>query len=123
MSNVAQMEDNLSYMRAFRPLNVAEQAVISQAQRALKEIPQIACTACHYCCKGCPMQIPIPEIFAAMNTKLVWGQDGRARREYSEATENAGKASDCIQCGQCESACPQQLKIITLLKDAAAALE
>ena len=123
MSNVEQMEDNVSYMKDFRPMDEHDLAVIARAQAALKSIPQIPCTACHYCTEGCPMQIPIPEIFAAMNRKLVWGREDEAKRRYANETKGKGKASDCIQCGQCEGACPQQLKVIDLLRDCAGALE
>ncbi len=33
------------------------------------------------------------------------------------------KASDCIACGQCEDACPQNIHVISRLRDSAAALE
>ncbi len=115
MSNIAQMEDNLSYMRNFKPLDEAEQDVIRRAQEAIQGDKAIACTACHYCTEGCPMNIPIPEIFAVSNRQR--GNEAfRTRREYSIATEGRGKASDCIECGQCEGACPQHLPIIELLK-------
>ena len=117
MSNMAQMEDNLSYMRNFKPLSEAEQAVIEEAQKALSRDKSIPCTACHYCTDGCPMTIPIPEIFAVKNDEdrhKTW--DG-GNQKYRIATANRGKASDCIECGQCESACPQHLPIISLLKE------
>ena len=47
MSNLAQMEDNLSYMRAFKPLSEGEQAVVRKAQQALNDDQSIPCTACH----------------------------------------------------------------------------
>ena len=74
MSNLEQMEDNLSYMKDFRPLNAHEQQAIRKAQEAINGVKSIPCTACHYCTGGCPKQIPIPEIFAARNRQLVWGQ-------------------------------------------------
>ncbi|MBQ6905297.1 MAG: aldo/keto reductase [Spirochaetia bacterium] len=117
MSNMAQMEDNLSYMRNFKPLSKAEQAVIEEAQKALSRDKSIPCTACHYCTDGCPMTIPIPEIFAVKNDEdrhKTW--DG-GNQKYRIATANRGKASDCIECGQCEGACPQHLPIIKLLKE------
>ena len=122
MSNVEQMEDNLSYMKEFRPLSEAEQQTVARAQEALAAIDSIPCTGCRYCTDGCPMQIPIPDIFSAMNRKLVWGEEEAAKRDYAGETKEKGKASDCIQCGQCE-ACPQQIPVITRLAECAAALE
>ena len=123
MSNIAQMEDNLSYMKNFKPLTTEEQAVILRAQDALKNIKTIACTACHYCTGGCPMQIPIPEIFAARNRHLRELNVRNAKRDYLAAVEKGGKASQCVGCLQCENACPQQLKITELLSECAADLE
>lgn len=123
MSNTQQMEDNLSYMRDFQPLNADEQKIIQKAQQILGQSSAIACTACHYCTEGCPRQIPIPEIFSAANLHLANGQLDQARQQYAVAVEDRGKASDCIACGQCERACPQHLKIIDNLKQCAGLLE
>ena len=120
MSNLEQMQDNLSYMKDFKPLNAEEQAAIRKAQELMNGIKSIPCTACHYCTAGCPKKIAIPEIFAARNQQLVWGQLEEGGRQYAKAVENAGKAGDCISCGQCERACPQQIDVITRLKDCAA---
>lgn len=121
MSNVEQMEDNLSYMKQFQPLNAEEQIAIRKAQEAINGINSIPCTACHYCTAGCPKQIPIPEIFAARNKQLVWGQLKEGKDGYADAIAGGGAATDCIACGQCEKACPQQLPVIDRLKECAAA--
>ena len=121
MSNMVQMKDNLSYMKDFKPLDEAEQTAIQKAQEEINGIKSIPCTGCHYCTAGCPKQIPIPEIFAARNKQLVWGQLEEGNASYAKAVENAGNASDCIACGQCEKACPQQIKVIDKLKECAAA--
>lgn len=123
MSNIAQMEDNLSYMKDFRPLNDAEQKVIREAVEAMNAVETIRCTACHYCTEGCPMQIPIPEIFRVRNNQRIFNTGERAKGAYRNATRERGKASQCLQCGQCESACPQHLPIIELLQECAANLE
>lgn len=120
MSDIPQMQDNLSYMKEFRPLDTQEQAAVRKAQEAMNGIKSIPCTACHYCTAGCPKKIPIPEIFAARNKQLVWGQLEEGRHDYSQAVADVGGASDCIACGQCERACPQQIDVITRLKECAA---
>ena len=62
------------------------------------------------------MAISIPEYFALMNRQA-------DAAEYTALTIENGKASDCIECGQCEEHCPQHLPIIDLLKDAAGKLD
>ena len=115
MSNVAQMEDNLRQMSPFRPLDASEMEVIAQAQKALDAAQAIPCTACRYCTKGCPMNIPIPDIFTVYNRRE-GSPHFRTVREYTIVTTDKGKAADCVQCGQCESVCPQHLPIIELLE-------
>lgn len=123
MSDVEQMKDNLSYMKQFRPLDEEEQAVIEQVQKILARSSEIPCTACHYCTEGCPKQIPIPEIFTAMNEYLGKGKLPEAVADYEKAVEGAGKASACINCKQCERACPQHLEITAYLEQCANVLE
>lgn len=119
MSNVEQMADNLSYMRkdAFKPLDETEQEVIRKVQAALASIPSIPCTGCSYCAPGCPQNIPIPDIFEARNYQLVFENNEKGQETYNRWTHGKGKASDCIACGQCEGACPQQINIIERLKE------
>ena len=123
MSNLAQMDDNLSYMRDFKPFNREEQEIIHKAQRLMGNTRTIPCTACGYCTKGCPRNIPIPDIFAAMNKRLGSGQAEEALEDYRAIVEHGAKASDCIECGQCEAACPQHIPVIRRLKECAATLE
>ncbi len=122
MSNLAQMEDNLSYMKDFQPLNEDERAVVERARLALMGDQSIPCTACHYCTAGCPKHIPIPEIFHVMNHQR-GNAAFRGVREYNIATQGRGKASDCVKCGQCVRACPQQIDVIARLADCAAKFE
>ena len=120
MSNIEQMEDNLSYMTDFEPLTSAEMYAIERVRTIMGASKAIPCTACGYCMEGCPMQIPIPAIFSAYNMYL---KDGKpiedAKAEYGLVTSGTGLASDCISCGQCESACPQQINIIDRIAECA----
>lgn len=100
-------------------MNASEQAAIRKAQEAINGVKSIPCTACHYCTAGCPKHIPIPEIFAARNRQLIWGQIEEGRQAYAKAVQSGERASDCIACGQCVRACPQQLTVIDYLKNCA----
>lgn len=111
MSNLAQMEDNLSFMRDFRPLDERERAVVRAVQAATGKEPCIPCTACGYCAGQCPKGIPIPEVFAAMNLRLADGRDQASRAAYDELAERCPVAEDCIGCGACARVCPQRIDI------------
>ncbi|MBR4367265.1 MAG: aldo/keto reductase [Bacteroidaceae bacterium] len=122
MSNMEQMEDNLSFMRQLQPLDEGELKVLETACKSLSQSDIIGCTACHYCTPGCPMDIHIPEIFAVMNVYKMYGDLKEARNDY-QWRPGGEKASACVQCGQCEDACPQHLPIISLLEDVVKTLE
>ena len=123
MSTPEQMADNLSYMKDFRPLNEEERAIIRKAQEILGRSAAIPCTGCSYCTKGCPKNVPIPEIFSAMNKRLVDGQLKEAAQAYADITAKGPGADACVACGQCENVCPQHIGIIKNLKECAEALK
>ncbi|MCD8317321.1 MAG: aldo/keto reductase [Eggerthellaceae bacterium] len=123
MSNTEQMKDNLSYMKDFHPLDEEEQKIIQKAQRLMGNSSVIPCTACRYCVEGCPQDIPIPDIFSAMNRQLGNGQHAQAKEAYEAAVKGHGKASDCIRCSRCEQICPQHLGIRDYLAQCANQLE
>ena len=109
MSNMEQVEDNVSFMSDFQPLTERD---------VLKRQDLIPCTGCRYCMEGCPQNILIPRLFACMNERKKlkdWNNYGT----YLHYTTKYGKASDCIGCSQCEQACPQRLPVRKLLKEIA----
>lgn len=125
MSDMAQMKDNVSFMKDFKPLTDAEMAAVAKVTALYKKLNMIPCTACHYCVEEnhCPMEIMIPELFACLNMKRVFNDWGQFHQYNNVLTVNNGKASSCIECGGCEAVCPQQLEIRALLKEVAAEFE
>ncbi len=122
MSNMAQMEDNISFMENFAPMNGGELAVIERAQKAFAAVPLIPCTGCGYCKKDCPESLNIPDIIGLLNDITKY-ESPEMSRGSTGWVFGGHKPSDCIQCGQCESVCPQKLPVIELMQRAAAALE
>jgi len=90
-----------------------EKKFLSELRDYINGKPTIPCTACRYCVDGCPNQINIPRIFDMYNDSVMYDTVERNKQGYNRMPSNA---SDCVECGQCEDACPQHLTIIDYLK-------
>lgn len=126
MSTLEQVADNTAYMADPAPLTEADLSMIHAAARTINGSVAIPCTGCSYCVEGCPMKIAIPQVFSLYNAdkQELPSKDWTPQSEYYDnLTLSTGKASACIECGQCEEMCPQHLHIIDLLKDVAAHFE
>lgn len=118
MSDMSMLQDNMSYMEDFEPLNSEEFAVILQVAEIIRAEKAIACTTCRYCEHDCPRGIAIPDYFALYNNVKRAPSKGISSQfvYYLNLAATHGRAGDCIECGACETVCPQHLPIIDLLK-------
>lgn len=97
-------------------LTQEELEMFEQVKAAYRKRIRIHCTACEYCLP-CPQDIVIPKLFDQYNDAFMYNtMDGFAQR-YDWIVENWGNPEDCIECGQCEEACPQNLPIRELMKE------
>ena len=119
MSTPDQVRQNVAEWRehggAFSP---KEQKALDAACEVLASMPTVPCTNCRYCVKDCPQQVAIPEIMNLLNLEIQTENAEFAKQQYSWQAA-PGRASDCIQCGACESMCPQSINIIEQLEKAA----
>lgn len=126
MSNLEQMQDNLSYMKEFQPVNAEEKQVIQDVVKILNAKATIACTSCRYCVDDCPQKIEIPKYFALLNDLSRYGESQfpSLKDDYQYYLGSGhGKASSCLKCKRCEKHCPQHLPITTYLEEVAKVME
>lgn len=112
MYAVSEVEENTSF--GSEPLTDEEAAAIEHIRSTLTGN---FCRRCNYCAP-CTVGIQIPSVFLFEGYLERYGLEEWARGRYAGL---AVKASECIECGLCETRCPYELPIREMLKRAAAA--
>ncbi len=112
MASVEELEENLAAFADSAPLSGEEAEQIEDIRKALGTQ---FCRRCNYCAP-CTAGIQIPGVFMMEGYYSRYDLKEWATGRYLAM----GKyASDCVDCGLCESRCPYDLPIRQLLKKAA----
>jgi len=120
MSDEAQAAENIRIAGSVTPGSLTEQelAVFEQVKSEMLAKTKIPCTACGYC-MPCPFGVDIPGCFSCYNDKYLMG-DKSVRFRYMQTmgvmSVKQANASQCTECGKCESHCPQKIAIREQLK-------
>lgn len=121
MSTIEQLEENVELASRTGHLTEEEKARAVSMMVENKKLAELYCTSCDYC-MPCPQDINIPHIFGIMNNHRIYEITDFARGQYKEVVDGTGwvksaDASKCIECGVCETKCPQKLSIMKQLKE------
>ena len=115
MNEVFQVEDNLRTFREENPLSDEERSVLLDIAENLKK--GVPCTACRYCCDGCPMELDIPYLLQCYNDYKFAATMTPSMR--IDALDEVKRPAACIGCGQCMHACPQNIDVPAALAELA----
>ncbi len=126
MSSLQMVEQNLQTASEAVPgcMTDSDKALLELVKEEIRKNVKVGCTGCGYC-TPCPKGVDIPGTFRCYNAMYAEGKKS-GRRDYLQCTafrQNPSSASQCVQCGKCESHCPQQIEIRKELKRAAGELE
>ena len=119
VSNLDQLKENLEIFDRvdMSPLSEEEREIYRQVQEYYQKRIRVDCTACRYCVP-CPQGVAIPDIFAQYNDSYMHNDFGWPVGNYRSMMSKESGADACIECGECESHCPQHIEIIEKLKEA-----
>lgn len=111
MSDMDQMKENVEIFKELNPLGDAETEKLLAAAEKLKDA--VPCTACRYCCDGCPAGLDIPRLLGAYNDFKFDPTFGVTM--LMESLPEDKQAASCIGCGSCSAVCPQKIDIPKVL--------
>ena len=113
MSNVEQMKDNLKTFEREKALTTEEHTLLLAIADKMKS--SVPCTACRYCCDGCPMGLDIPKLLASYNEIVIAPSTNAIM--WLDALEAEKLPSACVKCGKCSKICPQAIAIPEVFSD------
>jgi hypothetical protein len=122
MGSEAMVNDNIRVAESSAPLSVAEIGALEQIRDKCRKLSELYCTGCGYCRPDCPCEVNIPVALESLIYYKVYQFKQHAFARYKEIGTSSwvsGKnAGHCIDCGKCESKCPQKLPIRRYLREA-----
>ncbi len=117
MNSMAQLRENINTAENALPCSMGadEIELIAKVKKKYEEMLQVNCTGCAYC-MPCPNGVNIPTNFDIFNNYYLFGDEMFPKLEYNMLIPEGQRASACVQCGECEEKCPQQISIMDELK-------
>lgn len=117
MNNDDHIKENLQIAEESLPEGMSEDDVriINRVRDKYNELLQVGCTGCAYC-MPCPVGIDIPAAFKNLNNYHMFSkfESRMYHMAYMGVQTSDGKAhwtSTCINCGKCETKCPQNIPV------------
>lgn len=110
MSNMEQLQDNISTFTDLNNINNEELKAIDKVVEDLRKIKPVPCTGCRYC-MDCQYGVDIPGVFEVYNDYKKSENKQIASRSYFTFMDEKEQGGNCQKCGECVTKCPQQINI------------
>lgn len=119
MNSMEQVVENIKVAQTanINSLTTNEKEIIDQVKNIFKQRVKVNCTACGYC-MPCPVGVNIPGCFSLYNNYHMYSKE-----EFYGMMQPNQRASNCVECGLCETHCPQTIQIRQELKKVKAIFE
>jgi uncharacterized protein len=119
MSTMDQVIENIGSAERSGPnlLNQEELDLVDRVQEEYRKRSPIPCTNCKYCLP-CPNNVNIPGVLGLYNDAAKFGDVKRVQFLYTIRIQEDERASQCLECKDCEELCPQGIAISEWIKKA-----
>lgn len=119
MNSMEMLKENIRIANEVKAgeITTEQRKVYELVKKAINQKVKVGCTGCGYCLP-CPQGVDIPGAFRCYNVSYT-DSFFNGMREYFMCTTMRAKKSNaslCIQCGKCETHCPQGISIRKELK-------
>lgn len=118
MNSMEQIIENIKTSESALPNSLSEKdlELINNVKLQYNELIKVQCTACGYC-MPCPVGVDIPKNFAILNEASMYNEHDKQSHAYNNDLTLKQRAISCIECGKCETLCPQHIEIRKHLKE------
>jgi predicted aldo/keto reductase-like oxidoreductase len=115
MSTLEQVKENVAVFSGENPVTEEEKKLLFKAIEPLLHL--VPCTACRYCCEGCPQQLDIPKLLSMFNEARLDDPFTLVILNFTLGGMSDGELpSACTGCGSCAKVCPQGIDIPDIMK-------
>lgn len=126
MNSIEMVQENVAHASKAQAGEFTEEdfELIEKIKQEINANIKVGCTGCGYC-MPCPKGVDIPTAFRCYNHMYTENKSS-GRMEYLQITalqKNMSDIKHCVECGKCESHCPQHIAIRQKLKEAGKALQ
>lgn len=124
MNSIQQIEENIKTAEEGLPnsLSEKEKGLINEVKEMYKSKIRVDCTKCQYC-MPCPVGVNIPYNFELLNNVTMYDDLVASKGRYLYLMQPENRAEACVECGKCETVCPQNISIREMLKEVVSILK